>query len=414
MDLMIAYMTARQHKGTKQYVADFEKHLKTNLLSLRDGLLNRSYKARPSTCFIVFHPKQREIFAADFRDRVVHHLIYNYIHEMLERTFVYDTYSCIKHRGTHFGIDRLQHHIRACSDNGRKEVFIMKMDISGYFMHIDRRKLYEVTRESIMRMADHHADSSHFWRERIDIDFVLYLVREIIMLDPAENCHIKGSRRDWKGLPDSKSLFKSGEGKGLPIGNLTSQLFSNVYLNCFDQYMKRVVGCRHYGRYVDDFYVVGESREYLHGIIPLAERFFSENLLLNINRGKTKIYSSCSGVDFLGAFVKHNRVYISNQSLRRMNKQISSLDGKTDEEIFCSINSFLGVLSRFKTYNIRRKFVKETWKYYKDFAVADNGLKKIIRNDWVIWRNNFPFFEKMEENGIDNQEFDFCFLTKLQ
>ncbi len=382
IDLMIAYMTARQHKGTKQYVADFDKHLKSNLLSLRDELLNRTYTARPSTCFIVFHPKQREIFAADFRDRVVHHLIFNYVHEMLERTFIHDTYSCIKHRGTHFGIDRLQHHIRACSENGKKEVFIMKMDISGYFMHIDRQRLYMITRESILQMADHFTDASKKvrWREKIDIDFVLYLIHEVIMLDPTEHCHINGSRKDWSGLPDSKSLFKSGKGKGLPIGNLTSQLFSNVYLNSFDQYMKRIVGCKHYGRYVDDFYVVSESKGRLHSIIPLADKYLMDNLALSVNHGKTKIYSSCRGVDFLGGFVKPNRVYISNQSLRRMNKQINVLSRKTNDERFDSINSFLGVLSHFKTYNIRQKIVERIWRDFREFAVIDRNrlkLKKI-------------------------------------
>ena len=391
VDLMIAYMTARQHKGTKQYVADFDKNIKSNLLALRDDLLNRTYKARVSTCFIVFHPKQREIFAADFRDRVVHHLIFNYIHEMLERTFIYDTYSCIKNRGTHFGIDRLQHHINACSENGKKEVYIMKMDISGYFMHIDRQRLYDITKESILRMADHFTDASKTmrWREKIDIEFVLYMVHEVIMLDPTEHCHINGSRKDWKGLPDSKSLFKSGEGKGLPIGNLTSQLFSNVYLNGFDQYMKRIVGCKHYGRYVDDFYVVSESKERLHSIIPLADKFLMDNLALSVNHGKTKIYSSRRGVDFLGGFIKPNRIYISNQSLRRMNAQINNLKKKSDDERFASINSFLGVLSHFKTYNIRNEITRRIWREYRSFAVVDKDrlkLKRIYRKAMKVER----------------------------
>lgn len=385
VDLMIAYMTARQHKNNKQYVADFDRNLKPNLIALRDELLTRTYRARPSTCFIVLHPKQREIFAADFRDRIIHHLIFNYIHKMMERTFIYDTYSCIKHRGTHFGIKRLQHHMRSCSENGKKEVYIMKMDISGYFMHIDRMRLFEITRDSILRMADHFTDVSKTmrWREKIDVGFVLYLVHEVIMLDPTCGCHINGRSRDWRGLPDSKSLFKSGEGKGLPIGNLTSQLFSNVYLNSFDQYMKRVVGCKHYGRYVDDFYVVSTSREWLHNIIPLTEKYLNENLMLKIHRGKTKIYSSRRGVDFLGAFIKNNKVYISNQSLRRMNRQMNDIGKITDRERFCSINSFLGVLSHYKTYKIRRRIAERLWKCYRMFGKMDKDCTKLTKNKWV-------------------------------
>ena len=116
-DLHIAFIDARKHKSNKEYVKIFELNLKENLEKLCDELWNRSYIPDPSTCFIVHHPSKREVFAAEFRDRIVHHLYFNYTHNLFERTFIYDSYSCIKDKGTHFGIHRLEQHIRQESKN---------------------------------------------------------------------------------------------------------------------------------------------------------------------------------------------------------------------------------------------------------------------------------------------------------
>lgn len=110
-DLYVAFECAKKHKSNKPYIDHFEADLHNNLLSLCDDLWERKYVAEPSSCFVITHPKRREVFAANFRDRIVHHLYYNYTHEMFERTFIHDTYSCIKKRGTHFGIHRLEKHI---------------------------------------------------------------------------------------------------------------------------------------------------------------------------------------------------------------------------------------------------------------------------------------------------------------
>jgi len=154
-DLHQAYYDARRHKRQKPYQQRFERDAEANLEVLCDELWNRRYAPQPATCFIITDPKRREVFAAQFRDRIVHHLYYNYVHEMLERTFIQDSYSCIKHRGTHYGIARLERHIRRESQNYQEPCYVLKMDISGYFMHIDRLRLLDITLRQLGRMAGH-------------------------------------------------------------------------------------------------------------------------------------------------------------------------------------------------------------------------------------------------------------------
>ncbi len=359
-DLYQAYLDARRHKRNRHYQLTFEANLNENLNSLCDELWTRTYQPRPSTCFIITDPKKREVFAADFRDRIVHHLYYNYVHEMLERTFVQDSYSCIKGRGTHYGIDRLEQHIRQESQNYQQSCYVLKMDIQGYFMHIRRERLLEFTLSLLRKMSSHKVNrrGAERWNDRVDMDFVEYLTREIILLDCTRDCIIKGNASDWDDLPYDKSLFHSPEGCGLPIGNLTSQLFSNVYMNEFDQYMKRTLGCRHYGRYVDDFYVVSADREWLKSIIPEVKTFLSERLGLTLHPGKLRIDDVRSGVEFLGGYLKPWRRYVSRVTLARMLPKMQQLEQMDDPFALRSrLNSMLGVLCHYRSWHLQRHLV---------------------------------------------------------
>lgn len=377
-DLMKAYIDARRHKRSRRYQQDFEADLERNLDMLCDELHKRTYRPLPSDCFIITDPKKREVFAAAFRDRIVHHLYFNYVHEMLERTFIHDSYSCIKGRGTHYGIKRLGQHIRRESQNYMEPCYVLKMDIRGYFMHIDRRRLLDICLESLRRMAGNRVNRyrSELWGEVVDMDFVSYLTREIVLLDCTADCHIKGHGTDWDGLPASKSLFCSPAGMGLPIGNLTSQLFSNVYLNVLDQYMKRTLGCCHYGRYVDDFYVVSADREWLHSLISKVRLFLRERLGLELHEGKLRIDNVRLGVEFLGAFLKPWRNYVSAATLCRMKQKIRTLAATARHHAIsigdntlmqsmalrlrASLNSFCGVLCHYRSYHLRHRLWNST------------------------------------------------------
>lgn len=378
-DLHIAYFDARRHKRKRIYQIRFEADMERNLRELANELWHRTYKARPSTCFIISDPKKREVFAADFRDRIVHHLYYNYTHRLFERTFIHDSYSCIKGRGTHYGIARLRSHIRKESLNFTERCYILKMDISGYFMQINREKLLEISLRKLSSMRFHRINnkSSETWNEVLDFDFLTYLSKEIILLNPVENCRVRGSKSDWDLLPYNKSLFHSPIGCGLPIGNLTSQLFSNVYLGELDQFMKRTLHCRRYGRYVDDFYVVSSNKEWLRSIIPEVRRYLLEELQLSVNEAKTQICDSFYGVEFLGAYVKPHRTYISHTSLARIRRKLPKLNTiRSPFRMQSVVNSYLGIFSHYSAYHLKRKlFAIERLNHYGYF---ETGMKKYV------------------------------------
>ena len=250
IDLYAAWHMARRHKVTKHYVRVFDRHSDRNIQAICDALYTRDYHPEPSSCFIVDRPKKREVFAAQFSDRVVHHYYYNQTHRIFERTFIEDSYSCIQGRGTHYGIERLKQHIKTESQNYSRKCWALSLDIRGYFIHIDRRILNDIATGTLRRMATHRTEAGNgqTWDDVVDVDFLCWLTEKIVMIDPKKSCKIVGKPEEWQGLDYNKSLFHTPDGCGLPIGNLTSQLLSNVYLNEFDQYMKRDLHCKHYGR----------------------------------------------------------------------------------------------------------------------------------------------------------------------
>ena len=355
LDLFKAYKDARKHKRAKNYQLELELNLEENLVEPRDESFSRTSKPKPSSCFVIHDPKMREVFAAEFRDRIVHHLFYNYTHELFERTFIEDSYSCIKNRGTHYGIKRLEHHIRSVSENYTKPCFVLKLDISGYFMSINRIRLLEISRKTLQKMRFHQSnDEGKIWNEILDFELIDYLLENIVLLNPLENCICKGGKNSWKGLAQNKSLFFAKENCGLPIGNLSSQLFSNVYMNALDQFVKRTLKCKHYGRYVDDSFIVSSSKTELENLIFPIQNFLKNELGLELHPQKTKIENAYWGVQFLGGFLLPYRNYIANSTFKRMQKKLKLLPYRTDVDVENSLQSYLGMLSHYKNFNLLR------------------------------------------------------------
>ncbi|MDR1121179.1 MAG: RNA-directed DNA polymerase, partial [Dysgonamonadaceae bacterium] len=163
-----------------------------------------------------------------------------------------DCYSCQKGRGTHYGIQRMEGFLRECSENYTRDCYVLKLDVRGYFMSIDKQLLWkklERILEPLQLFNPRQADLSLLW----------WMFDRVVWNDPTKSCIINGKLSDWEGLPDSKSLFKTPPNCGLPIGNLTSQLFSNVYMYDFDCFVKNVMGITYYGRYVDDFVLMHQG-----------------------------------------------------------------------------------------------------------------------------------------------------------
>ena len=229
-DLFQAYYDARKNKRNTINALAFEMNYERELFRLHKEITDWRYKINQSICFVIFRPIQREIFAADFRDRIVHHLVYNYIMPVFEKTFINDSYSCRIGKGTHYGIKRIDKFIRSCSQNYSKDCYILELDIKGYFMAMNRTLLFNKVKGELLKQKN---------KIEFDLQIVLYLIEKIIFNDPTMNCIIKGKQSNWKGLPKTKSLFYAAEDCGLPIGNLTSQLFGNVYLNEFDNFVKK-------------------------------------------------------------------------------------------------------------------------------------------------------------------------------
>ena len=378
-DLFVAYFDARRNKRNTVNALSFELNYEHNLIKLADEMINFNYKIRPSLCFISFKPVQREIFAGDFRDRIVHHLIYNYIAPLFERTFINDSYSCRKKKGTHYGINRINHFIRSCSKNYHCDCFILKLDIHGYFMSIDRFILYDKIKKYLCKRRNLLG---------FDLTMVLYLIKKVIFNNPTSDCILKGKKTDWNGLPASKSLFHSDKNKGLPIGNLTSQLFANIYLNEFDHMVKKGMKIKYYGRYVDDFILIHSNCEYLKGLIPQIREYLSSHLLLTLHPDKIYLQHYSKGVKFLGAIIKPFRMYITSRTKNNLYQNIglwNSIIKKQNYRLYreqinaylASINSYMGIMIHFSTYNLRRKMLNErvSNEFYKYFSISDSFKK---------------------------------------
>ncbi len=355
--LFEAYFDARRNKRNTINALAFEKHFESSIFELADEILRNDYSPKPGICFIVKKPVQREIFASDFRDRVVHHFIYNAISPVFEGVFINDSYSCRKGKGTSYGIRRMDHFIRSCSGNYRFECYILKMDIRGYFMSMDRFLLYDKIRSTLLSKAG----SLDF-----NLPLVLGLIEKTLFNDPTRNCTIKGKKSDWTGLPRTKSLFHARPECGLPIGNLTSQLFGNIYLNDFDHWVKRDLGIRYYGRYVDDFVLIHPGKEYLKGLLPAISDYLLAELKLELHPDKVYLQHYERGVKFLGTVIKPHRIYIANRTkgnfhaaIERQNQAVvDHPPAKKEQDAFLSsMNSYLGIMKHYNSYGLRRHMI---------------------------------------------------------
>lgn len=355
-DLFTAYYSCRRTKRYTVNAQKFEVDYEQNLLELWQEIHDGSYRPGKSIAFVVDEPVKREIFAADFRDRVVHHLIINKLNPLFEKQLIYDSYACRQDKGALLGVRRIERFIRQCSHNYTRDCYVLKLDIQGFFMHINRDILWAKI-VSLTNQNYHQPDKT----------LLLELCQKVLYNDPTTNCTIKGRRSNWAGLPRNKSLFYSPIGCGLPIGNLTSQVFANVYMNTFDHFMKHDLQLRYYGRYVDDFIIVHQDKEYLKSLVPIIADFLKTELQLTLHPKKIHLQHYKKGVLFLGVFIKPGRSYAGKRlkgnfyaALEVQNTIIRDHRPPTDEELarfLSSLNAYLGFLRHYQTYELRKRMV---------------------------------------------------------
>lgn len=378
-DVIEAYFDCRRHKRYTANALQFEMNWEHNCIELMNELNAHRYKPRRSIVFVVEKPVKREIFAADFRDRVVHHLISRRIYPLLEQQFILDSYSTQKGKGTLMGIKRIEEHIRQCSENYTKDCWILKMDIEGFFMAIDKNVLYDKIKTFLE--ARYHEN---------DLQMLLYMLRETIFNQPEKNCYRKMPKSRWEGLPKRKSLFGTDGMHGLPIGNLTSQLLALLYLDGLDHKVTEEWGIEHYGRYVDDMILIHPSKERLMEVRGLIDEYLC-GLGLNLHPKKLYLQHYSKGVAFVGAVIKPGRKYVSNRTVARLNRKIRMYGcelakGVVNEKrmltITCSMNSYLG---NFKHYSALRLFhrvriwMDNTWFNHFYLYRQRRGIK-LVRN----------------------------------
>ena len=334
-NLHAAYLRARRGKRDRIEVQRFELDLEGNLIQLQNELIWGEYRTGAYRKFIVTEPKERIVAALPFRDRVVQHAIVGMIEPIWERRFIADSYACRPGKGTHKGADRAQAMLRKVKrEHGH--VFVLKADISKFFYSID------------------HGAIKSLVRRRIACKRTLSLIDNII---------------------DSTATPGDLRPVGLPIGNLTSQLFANIYLHELDEFVKHGLREKLYMRYMDDFCVVHHDKDHLHRVRALIEQFLWQRLRLKTN-AKTQVFPvgvrHGRAMDFLGyrIWTTHRRIRKSSisrisRTLRKMRKLYSQ--GKVSlEKIGESVRSWIAHAAHAETYGLRQKI-------FNSFVLARSG-----------------------------------------
>lgn len=360
--LYYSYLEARRHKVNSKSHQDFAKDLEKNLDELCDDVFYWNYEISPSIYFIQRDPVQREVFAWNFRDRIVHHLIFDIISPYREKQFIYDSYSCRKWKWTSFGIKRVSKFMRSCSENYQKEWRILKLDIQWYFMSINRDLLWDKVYEKLKNWEELpwiKPKNPYYILTPISDKFPEYLIKvvyDIIYNDPTENWIFRWKRSDYIWLPKTKSLFWANENCWLPIWNLTSQLFSNIYLNNFDHFIKEELKIKYYGRYVDDFVLIHNDKNYLLSLIPIIRQYLLEKERLVLHPNKTYIQPISHGVQFLGAIIKPYCIYRSKRTIWNIYRTLRATNFHPCRE---SLDSYIWLLMHFKQYRLIQKVLSK-------------------------------------------------------
>ncbi|MCX6789006.1 MAG: reverse transcriptase/maturase family protein, partial [Candidatus Gribaldobacteria bacterium] len=308
VNLLKSYYQCRQNKRRTKSAAIFEIHFEKELLTLEKELTTHNYQPGPHACFVITDPKPREVWAADFRDRIVHHLLVAYLEPIFETKFIFHSYACRKEKGGHKAIKYLQKSIRKFQPIGQPP-FYLQTDIQSFFISIDKQILFNQIKQHC-----HHPE-------------ILWLSHKIIFQNPVDNFIIHGDKALFQKIPPHKSLFYAPMGKGLPIGNLTSQFFANVYLNNLDQFIKHNLKCQRYFRYMDDLLILHQSPQQLSRWKNEIDIFLKTRLALKLHPKKQIIQPVKNGINFLGYITKpeyslsRQRVVASlKNKLRHFNK----------------------------------------------------------------------------------------------
>jgi RNA-directed DNA polymerase len=345
----------------KSRQSNFHIHFERHLISLAKDILARKYKPWKVRFFVVTEPRPREIVAAHLRDRAVHHLIYERLEPLWTPLFSAHSYACRKGKGPLMATRDLQRFLKL---HRGESLFYLKMDISNFFQSIDRKIL--------ARQLD---------RVTVD-DETQYLVDETLAFDQVSHCDKIGN--NWDHLPPHKSLFNVPRGIGLPIGNLTSQFFANVYLNYMDHWIESNKGeysVLFWQRYVDDVLVIAKFSKDLVSLSKKYDHLIQTDLKLTLNPTKTQIQPVCRGIDQVGFIHTPTHLRIRDRVKRNLKKVVNEITAgprEMDVKFTAQINSYLGLMAHADTMRLRSQIVKPLTTYLPIYTRF--GLDAVYQN----------------------------------
>ncbi len=331
----MAWEEFRRGKGSKEDVRKFELKLEENIFELARDLQNKKYKHGPYAGFYISDPKLRHIHKATVRDRVLHHAVFQILNSIFEVTFIPSSYSCRIGKGSHKGVADVEKILLKVSKNRTSSCYVLKCDIKKFFDSVDHGILIGIFQSKIKDLE------------------TMWLLREIIGSYSSEHSDILQPR-------------------GLPIGNLTSQLFANIYMNEFDQFVKKELKVKHYGRYTDDFITTSDNLGYLKSLIKPIDDFLNENLRLDLHPNKVEIRKYHQGVDFLGYIIfPHYRLLRSKTKrrvLRNLREKMKSYKNGliSENHLYQSLQSCLGVLSHADAYEFTEDLKNQFWYWIRE------------------------------------------------
>jgi retron-type reverse transcriptase len=314
--LKTAWKKFSRCKKSRADVGEYQKQLQQNIQKLSLSLATGTYEHGAYQPFTICDPKQRQIHKATVRDRLVHQSIVSTIEPLFERRFIYDSYSCRVGKGTHVGVERLGLFLRQASTNNTKKVYVLKCDVRQFFASIDH--------EILMKRIE----------AKIDDEQTLELLRTVLLSHGAES------------------------GKGIPLGNVTSQLFANIYLHELDWFMKQTLGIKHYLRYCDDFVVVSANKLYLQSLIDPIRSFLKYELRLDLHPAKVSIRPWSQGVDFLGHVLLPHATMLRTKTKSRMLARVTEQN----------LSSYLGICSHVQAYRVSQVVQLVAWQRHEELA----------------------------------------------
>ena len=379
----IAYHDCLRGKMTSTQALEYMQKAETDIPQLAYELWMGTYKPGTSTCFLVRYPKWREVFAANFRDRIVHHWICLRLEPMFEHRFRSQgdlSFNCRKGYGTDKAVAHLAEEMKRVSDNYHKPAWVFKGDIVGFFMSIDKDLLWYLLERFINRWRKRYErgfcvgveEESMYW------DILTRTTKAVVMHHPELDCVLNSEYYLWeRHMEPNKSLFTSPTGE--PIGNLTTQLFANFLMSHFISYVKYVFRGKNFGmaQFVDDFALVCDDLQFLVNGIPKISDFLRDKLKLCLHKDKRYLQPVSHGILFVGTFIKPGRNYLSNRTLGRMRERCKGYGRFFEEELVDAtklqrieevLNSYFGFCKNRRTYNFRNECIENLgdnfWKYF--------------------------------------------------